>query len=267
MSDAMRIADESDLPAIIRCLLTNVSRATARSMVDTVRHQSATVTPHVLSLVTEVVLSALRTHTFAVRAYLNAVGSARTLYPIDVLVLCSFMHASRLSDSVWTTVLQCLQSRTLTLALVEDVLSSAPMAPVLQPMAPALMTFARRLVKHLSGGTPVTTSQRTARMKTDHTTASFTAAAQHDVTSTWIIELHCLLFAYLPSCRMEVMRFIVASCAVEQIDEPLVGPSRGSDENDFPPGVQSALADCACEVLRRLSQHAGHHLLPVRSLA
>ena len=96
---ALPLADEADLPTLMRCVMGSLSAAGAGATLRGVRAQLGAVSPGTLALLLQVVLSTLRVNGSVARALLRACAAAPSLSRWDCLLLLLLLSLARHRDA------------------------------------------------------------------------------------------------------------------------------------------------------------------------
>lgn len=135
---ALPLAEESDLPTLVRALMQSLTAASMGRVLRGLRAQLGAVRPETLALLLQVVCNRLRVNGSAVRALLRLCEGAAELTRWDALLLLQLLTLRRDRDAATHTLCTALRRGALPLALLlECVAQAAPLPGVLAAL-PAL---------------------------------------------------------------------------------------------------------------------------------
>ena len=126
---ALPLADEPDLPTLVRCVLGTVAAALAGKTLRGMRVQLGSISAGTLALLLQVIGNRLRVNSAATRSLLTQCGSASALSRWDLLLLLQLLPMPRHREAATHAIGRALRRRTLSVSE----LCSCPSDPSLPP--------------------------------------------------------------------------------------------------------------------------------------
>lgn len=142
---ALPLADESDLPTLVRCLMHSLNAANASLVLRGLRQQLGALRAETLSLLLQVVCNTLRVSSSAVRALLRLCASAAELTRWDTLLLLLLLQLPRHAAAAAASLAGALRRG----ALADSVFGDAVVhGPLLGRAVRALPALSAALLAH-----------------------------------------------------------------------------------------------------------------------
>ena len=135
---ALPLAEESDLPTLVRALMQSLTAASMGRVLRGLRAQLGAVRPETLALLLQVVCSRLRVNGSAARALLRLCNGAPHLTRWDVLLLLQLLTLRRDRDAATQTLCTSLRRGALPLPLLLECARQAVLLPGVLATLPSL---------------------------------------------------------------------------------------------------------------------------------
>jgi len=135
---ALPLAEESDLPTLVRALMQSLTAASMGRVLRGLRAQLGAVRPETLALLLQVVCNRLRVNGSAVRALLRLCEGAGQLTRWDALLLLQLLTLRRDRDAATHTLCTALRRGALPLGLLLECVGQAAQLPGVLAALPAL---------------------------------------------------------------------------------------------------------------------------------
>ena len=135
---ALPLAEESDLPTLVRALMQSLTAASMGRVLRGLRAQLGAVRPETLALLLQVVCNRLRVNGSAVRALLRLCEGAAQLTRWDALLLLQLLTLRRDRDAATHTLCTALRRGALPLGLLLECVGQAAPLPGVLAALPAL---------------------------------------------------------------------------------------------------------------------------------
>ena len=135
---ALPLAEEADLPTLVRALMQSLTPASMGRVLRGLRAQLGAVTPETLALLLQVVCNRLRVNGSASRALLQLCSSAPHLTRWDVLLLLQLLTLRRDRDASTHTLCTALRRGALPLPLLLECVQQAVLLPGVLATLPSL---------------------------------------------------------------------------------------------------------------------------------
>ena len=135
---ALPLAEESDLPTLVRALMQSLTAASMGRVLRGLRAQLGTVRPETLTLLLQVVCNRLRVNGSAARALLQLCNGAPRLTRWDALLLLQLLTLRRNRDAATHTLCTALRRGVLPLPLLLECVQQAVLLPGVLATLPSL---------------------------------------------------------------------------------------------------------------------------------
>ena len=199
--ESLDIVDEGDYPAILRTLLATLTATNANKLLSTVRSDSENLSPHTITLVTEVTANYLRLHHSSSALFLSSLERASKLHVIDAILFIVLLSNPHERERVWRSFVTVASSGALRLNTLVRLLEQEEYVGLLKSYSNSLLFLCRMLLQK-----SVESSDSGKESATDTYTL-----VESPLGSEWAKALFEAVFRAFPSSRLDVVKTLLLS--------------------------------------------------------
>eukprot|EP00961_Rhodomonas_salina_P086883 1168622-Rhodomonas_salina.1 len=127
VEESLSLVDHSDVPTMVQALLQLTTPSNVTTVMRTIRQESARLPISISAMLTDPIVSAMRTRNCCSRAYWAEYDKQLTLTPLDVLVISSLLQATKFRTQATSCLLHALHSDPDAIDVVSQTIASSTM--------------------------------------------------------------------------------------------------------------------------------------------